>query len=410
MKKILHLFTATCGLSLTAFAFDFGGTLSNDTQFYRGSADDINSLKQVDTLSVYFRTPFNEAGSMYLAAEGNVAPTYTIEDLSESSDTDEFICPIDIALLKFSDIIKLDAKTSFQISAGRFTISDATGLIVNQIADGLSFAANTQRLNFNAYGGYTGLLNGHNTTMIAGDVEDSDNDYYYLASPFVLASASAYAPYLFLNQSIGLELYATIGLKGSNGDNKDLNRYYATLSLNGPLAQNLFYTLSSTLEFMTSPEDSDLDLSKFANLSKLSVSYYIPEQYNLALSANVVYASAKQGPFEAFSGFTSIDICNSYAAPTYDGASGSLKMGLSASVKPIEKLFAMLSADLVMISKDGDTADDDQKLEYNGFQILANAKYQLFTDLQIGLTMYNYFADEDDNKKFSATLNAVLSF
>ena len=70
----------------------------------------------------------------------------------------------------------------------------------------------------------------------------------------------------------------------------------------------------------------------------------------------------------------------------------------------------MLSADLVMISKDGDTADDDQKLEYNGFQILANAKYQLFTDLQIGLTMYNYFADEDDNKKFSATLNAVLSF
>ena len=404
MNRKIILSVGTFVLSLAAFAYDAGGTFSNDTQYYKAGSNNTDSFKQTNVLTAYFKMPFNEEETMYIAAEGNVSSIYSIYDLS-ALDQGDYTCPMDISLLKFSNLIKLNNTSNLQISAGRYSISDATSLIVNQPADGISAAINSQRISFNIYTGFTGLLNGINNEFVDSEIDDTDSDFYYLASPFILTSASFYAPYLFLNQSIGAELYAATGIKGPNGDNKDINRYYGTISINGPLVQNLFYTLSSTIEFQTNKSSTDLDFGEFANLTKFSISYYRQDIHNLALTASCIYASAKQGPFQTFTGLTSIDISNANSGPVYN--QGAFKTGFTMSLMPREKLFVMASADMVLLAKD---EGEKEKLAYNGCQFLINGKYQLFTDLQIGLTMYDYMGDESRDNKFSATLNAVISF
>ncbi len=114
------------------------------------------------------------------------------------------------------------------------------------------------------------MLNGHNATIINGDIDKSNNDFYYMASPFIIGQASVYFPYLFFNQSLGVEGLTAIGTKGPNGDNADYNRFYGTLSLNGSVGKNKFYVLSTTF----GAEVIDGDFDKLSNLSQLSFTYY----------------------------------------------------------------------------------------------------------------------------------------
>ena len=391
MKKSAA-FILALSLFAKVFAVEYGGTLGESVELYTNDFDPI-AMEEKTKLTLFFRAPFGP--STYFAAEGNATPTYDVNDITEISDGD-FICPLDLTLFKFAHSIKQENSASLNFAAGRFAVADSTGFILNQAADGLSVAYNSQRVVVGGYAGYTGLLNGINTTLINGDIEERDSDYYYFASPFLLGQASVYFPYLFFNQSIGVEALTAIGMKGPNGDNKDYNRFYGTLSLSGSLGAKKFYSLSTTF----GAEVIDGDFDKLSNLSQLSFTYYIPEFYNSQVTASALYASGDHGPFAPFVGVTSMEASYSAYAPEY---SGLLKAGLCGTIKPMDNLLASLGTDIIF-------ACPGEDFEYSGVQVYGGVFYQIYTDMQLGLMAHQYIGDDDDENETSLTLGFTLAF
>lgn len=392
-KTTLLTILALSFLAVPLSAFEAGGTIGNSTELYTNDGDPV-ALEQKNKISAYFKVPF--ANTFYFITEGSITPTFNANDISELDDGD-FTSPVDLTLAKVSDTIKFQGNSTLTLSAGRFSIADSTGLVLNQGSDGISAVWASPKLSATAYAGYTGLLNGHTTTVLNGNIEDSDNDYYYLASPFMLGQASVYLPYLFFNQSLGFEALAAIGLDGPNGDNSDYNRFYGTVSLDGALAKGLFYSLSSTFEL----ESFDgYDFDDPANLTRLALTYHIPDFHSTQITASAVYASGENGPFTFFSGITSEEASYSPLAPEY---SSLVKTGLSASIKPLDNMLASLGTDVIF-----SYLEDD--LEYSGVQFYGGIVYQWFTDLQVGLQAHQYIGDDSDENETSVTLNLTLAF
>ncbi|MCR5318931.1 MAG: hypothetical protein K6E22_11950 [Treponema sp.] len=391
MKKTLALILAAI-MPASLFAAEFGGTLCESVELYTNDFDPL-AMEEKTKVTLFFRTPVGQ--SSYFVAEGKATPTYDVNDLSEFGDG-EFKCPVDLTLFKYAYSMKTEGSSSVNVAAGRFGIVDTSGCILNQISDGLSASYSSQKVVAGAYAGYTGLLNGIDTVIVGGDLDDTDNDYYYCASPFLLGQASVYFPYLFLNQSVGLEGLCAIGMKGPNGDNADCKRFFGTLSLGGSLGARKFYSLSSTF----GAEIIDGEFDKISNLSQLSFSYYIPEFYDSQVTLHGLYASGENGPFAAFKGITSIEATYSMYPSDY---SGLLKTGLSGTFKPKTNMLASLGTDLVF-------SCPDDSFEYAGIQIYGEFLYQMYTDLQLGLVAHQYFGDDSDDNETALTLYATLAF
>jgi len=391
MKKTAALILAA-SMFARVFAIEFGGTLGESAELYTNDFDPI-AMEEKTKLTLFFRAPFGP--SSYFATEGNAVPTYDVNDITEISDG-EFECPVDLTLFKFSHTMKTGSLSSANFALGRFAVADTTGFILNQAIDGFSASYNSQKLVVGGYAGYTGLLNGINTTVLNGDIDERDSDYYYFASPFLVGQASVYFPYVFMNQSVGIEGMTAIGMKGPNGDNSDYNRFYGTVSLSGSLGQKKFYSLSSTF----GAEITDGDFDKLSNLSQLSFTYYIPEFYNSQVTACALYASGRHGPFNAFTGISSAEASYSAYAPEY---SGLVKAGLCGTIMPKKNLLASLGSDIIF-------SCPKDEFEYAGVQIYGGLVYQMYTDLQLGLSAHQYIGDNDKENETSLTLNFTLAF
>lgn len=391
MKKTA-VFILALSLFAHSFAVEYGGTLGESVELYTNDFDPV-AMDEKTKLTLFFRAPFGP--SSYFAAEGNVTPTYKANDVTEINDGD-FECPLDVTLFKFAHAIRQENAASLNFAAGRFAVADSTGFILNQPIDGVSAAYNSQRLVVSGYAGYTGLLNGLNFTILNGDVDKSNNDFYYMASPFIIGQASVYFPYLFFNQSLGIEGLTAIGTKGPNGDNADYNRFYGTVSLSGSVGPQKFYLLSTTF----GAEVIDGDFDKLSNLSQLSFTYYIPQFYDSQVTGSVLYASGKQGSFAAFTGLSSMEATYSAFAPEY---SGLLKAGLCGTIKPKDNLLASLGTDVVF-------ACPKEDFEYAGIQVYGSVVYQLYTDMQLGLMAHQYVGDDKNENETSLTLSFTMAF
>lgn len=366
---------------LPAAAVDFGGLLNDNTKF---SGNQSLSLDQKNALSAWMRVPFNNAGTCYFATEGVVQYEYI-------QFTGQKLFTADCDLLKFGGIFNIGKSNKLILSAGRFYISDASGIIFAQNSDGIHLQFNMPMFTIKAYGGYTGLLNAQTVTMLNSATSTYSYDStkpYALAAPYAIAGASFNAPYLFANQSLGVQFYGFFGTLDSTAG---YNRMYGTLSLNGPLASKVFYTITSTI----GTNDS---FSTFGNLSQLQVNWY-PAFKSMSVTLSGLYASGKNGPLSPFIGFTSNPSTTAFDSPEY---SSIIKMGLSASIKPINALYVALGADCILGCPD--------TVSFKGFQWNASSRYQLFSDVQLGFSATQYFGSDSTTNKTALTAKAVISF
>lgn len=405
MKKasiiLIFLLAGMC-VCTSAFAFDFGGTLDNSSKLSTNAFETFG-LSQTDSLGLWFRAALNNTGTIYFATEGTAQVEYDADDITALTDGDATWL-LDVNLFKLTTIAKPSIGT-LQINWGRFFVSDVTGVILSQNSDGMQAVFASERFSLGAYIGYTGILNAKAVSMVyeltAGD-DDITGTYpnanynadalYELASPFIVTGANLSLPYVLFNQTVSAEFYAMIGSGNDRGSNKDIDRYYATLAFNGPIVQNLFYTLSSTLGFVK-------DRSGAGNLTQATLSYYIPEVKNTALTFSATYASGKNGGIQPFYTFTRNEASYAYTAHLY---SGILKAGISASIKPFAALYVAAGADVVC-----DCAAD---FGYSGFEWAATMRYQLFSDVLVGLSANQFIAKDKDLNSMVLALNASISF
>ncbi|MBR6155307.1 MAG: hypothetical protein IKQ43_12810 [Treponema sp.] len=388
IKKITTVL-ACLGLSATVFAVDFGGSLDNYTKLSTSNFENWG-ISQQDGLTAWLKIPFNQQGSLYLATEGTLFYRYNLPDFSNTSKyTSDFM--VDIGLFKLGGVFNI-RDNLLQLNLGRFYLTDVTGLVLSQTADGAQGVFTSDTFKASVYVAYTGFTNALFGTMNNGPTSTFVPDYkkvYCFNSPYIVTGATISAPYLFANQTIGAEVYGMFGTGGLRGSNSGYNRGYATVFMNGPIVKNLFYTLTTTLAFNNG----------VSNLTIGTITYY-PDFKSASISLNAIYASGETGGIKAFKAFSSNVATYARNQPEYTNM---LKFGLRGSIKPIDSLYTSVGTDVVF--------DSGKDFGFRGVQWDASVKYQIFTDLQLAFVAKQFFdVKKDTNNNTSFSINASLAF
>lgn len=358
-------------------SLEWGGILKNDTQGLLPAFKNF-SLSQSDSLFMWLSAPLGESG-LYFSGEGMYKFTFTTAD-------NNFSQLADVDLLKISGDYQT-AKGIFSIAAGRYMMSDSTAVIFAQNFDGVSVKYAGNRFAVSGFGGYTGLLNSLNVTMINKDgiAFGPESKIYSLSNGFVPAGVSFELPSLFTNQSLSIQTLAFIDI----GEEK-YNRFYGTLLLSGPITNSFLYNFATS--FGTN------DFSSLMNYSALNF-YLYPNDF-LSISFGAEYASGKNGPFSPFLGVTSRSIVNSLTAPQTTGA---IVPNVVCSCVFDKMYFGITGKFLMAVPED--------KVETKGVEADFSFIYAVFTDLQIGFDLTSYFDISKNNEdNLTATLRAAISF
>lgn len=381
-RKILFAVVVVCALA-PLFSIDFGGRISSTTK-YQGV--NFSSLKWYESAKVHLwlTQQFNE--NLRLSSDISYEFRY-----DQNADAIKNI--IDVNLLKLTGTFHRRTADTIEFGVGRFAVSDATGVVFNQVNDGIFAKVSVPAGSISAYAGITRLLNSHDTVILRQDSDtivptSSAKALYVLGPKYIPLGFTLSLTPLFLNQTFTAEEWIFL-------DYSD-DRYYRsfwTFMLSGPLARNVFYTASTTI--------GSENLGTVSNLSKFALSYFPVK--NATVGFNALYASGNNGSLSAFRGFTSQTAV--LATETVDFSTeyeGKLKFGVSGSYMIASRVY--LGADCTVVFSCFDT------LAYNGFQWQFNVMWNIFHDLQLSAGMYQYVAQKNENNKTCFLLTGTFVF
>ena len=383
LKNVFAVISALA-IAQSVFALETGGLLTNDSKFLNAEKDGSLKLDQKNGINLWFRNPVSQDGSSYIAGEGS----FLFEKDMRIEDSEK-----QLKLYADLNLLKLVAKKELEsgnlvFSAGRFYNSDLSGLVYNQNGDGLKLEASLSGVEFSVFGAYTGLLNAKNITILGNDTDltDKEKTVYVMANKFAVGALTLSLPYFAANQTLSIEGFGALSLESTK-----FNRFYGTVALNGPLFTPVFYNISSTMGFAKYDEE---DMVK-GNLTKGAISVY-PDFKSMSFSLNGLYASGKQGSFEAFQGFTSNTAVNSLKEDEYSGIA---LAGISASIKPVENFLFFAGADIVFDTLAG---EEQKSIERSGLQYSAGFNWQVVSDVSLGANL-SQFIGKDDYADYNRT-------
>jgi len=382
MKKILcGAFAALTLLPLCAF--DWGGKLSSTTK-YQGKKFGSLFWNESAGAHAWITTPIGER----LRFGADVSYEFRYDQ-----DGDVFKNIVDINLFKLTGTFHVGEADTFEFGAGRFSLSDATGIIFNQMNDGIYAKYSSPIASVSMYAGITRLLNSHDVVILRHfsdtTVKTEDASAAYVLGPsYIPLAFSVNIPSAFLNQDITLEEWAFIDFSGDA-----YHRLYGTLMFSGPILSNLFYSASTTV--------GTENASTAFNLTKLSLSFYPVKEAAVVLSG--VYASGRNGDLDTFRGFSSqTAVLASETAGFSTEYDSKIKAMLSGSYTFLSSICVAPSLALVFACP--------EKVSYNGFQWRIDAMWNIFHDLQLSAGMYQYIGKDNKNDKICCSFGGIFVF
>lgn len=393
LKNVFAVISALA-IAQSVFALETGGLLTNDSKFLNAEKDGSLKLDQKNGINLWFRNPVSQDGSSYIAGEGS----FLFEKDMRIEDSEK-----QLKLYADLNLLKLVAKKELEsgnlvFSAGRFYNSDLSGLVYTQNGDGVKLEASLSGVEFSVFGAYTGLLNAKNITILGNDTDltDKEKTVYVMANKFAVGALTLSLPYFAANQTLSIEGVGALSLESTK-----FNRFYGTVALNGPLFTPVFYNISSTMGFAKYDEE---DMVK-GNLTKGAISVY-PDFKSMSFSLNGLYASGKQGSFEAFQGFTSNTAVNSLKEDEYSGIA---LAGISASIKPVENFLFFAGADIVFDTLAG---EEQKSIERSGLQYSAGFNWQVVSDVSLGANLTQFIGKDDyaDYNRTQFRITAAIAF
>lgn len=393
LKNVFAVISALA-IAQSVFALETGGLLTNDSKFLNAEKDGSLKLDQKNGINLWFRNPVSQDGSSYIAGEGS----FLFEKDMRIEDSEK-----QLKLYADLNLLKLVAKKELEsgnlvFSAGRFYNSDLSGLVYTQNGDGVKLEASLSGVEFSVFGAYTGLLNAKNITILDNDTDltDKEKTVYVMANKFAVGALTLSLPYFAANQTLSIEGFGALSLESTK-----FNRFYGTVALNGPLFTPVFYNISSTMGFAKYDEE---DMVK-GNLTKGAISVY-PDFKSMSFSLNGLYASGKQGSFEAFQGFTSNTAVNSLKEDEYSGIA---LAGISASIKPVENFLFFAGADIVFDTLAG---EEQKSIERSGLQYSAGFNWQVVSDVSLGANLSQFIGKDDyaDYNRTQFRITAAIAF
>lgn len=373
MKKlIVSICTAFCLMAAPLSAIEWGGLLFNDSGV---STPDFSAItiKQSDGVSFWVKTPLGEDSGLYFSSEA----LYKFNiDIPLKGDT-TFTQIVDVPLLKVSGDLNLGSGV-LSLNAGRFYYVDASSAVIAQVVDGVSVSYGLPLVKVGGFVGYTGLLNALNTPMAVAP--EKDNKFYNMAYPYLPVGVTFELPSLLGNQSLEFDGYYLLDLGSAKDKN---NLFYASAILSGPITNSIYYNLDTTVGL--------LNFKDAMNYSSLSLLVFPSEA--VSFTAGATFGSADQGPFVNYASIATSSIL----------AAGRItpKVGLSYTTG---SMYAGVNGDFMLAYADSkySPSNTDWNIEFI---------YNIFTDLQVGLTVNTTFdLTEAKANNYVAKLNISLAF
>ena len=383
MKRSLISILFAMLLLPSSFGYEWGLSLVNSTEF-KGQEFDSLKLNQNDSLSLWTKIPFNKSNSSYLV--GDVSYHFKYEDAGNNPVGFQNI--VNLNMFKFVSELSFNNVNKMFIMAGRFPIVDSSRKVFAQSSDGLYLKYAGVFTNISLYGGYTGLLNSKEVTVLTPSetkYKEASNDFYTLAPKYVPVSVMFNFPSLFANQQLNIQGWGFLDL---NGDN--FNRYYANIELDGYLAKGLHYSLSSVF--------GTVNFENLMNCSELTIKYFVSEPF--ALQCSALYASGKNEIFDAFTGVTSNSVILAYENTE---CSNLFKAELGAVVSVLQKC---------LISAKGAYVADftEESMDYRGIQWESNIIWNIFDDVQLSASMGQFYGQDSKDNQTRMSVNLNLAF
>ena len=383
MKRSLISILFAMLLLPSSFGYEWGLSLVNSTEF-KGQEFDSLKLNQNDSLSLWTKIPFNKSNSSYLV--GDVSYHFKYEDAGNNPVGFQNI--VNLNMFKFVSELSFNNVNKMFIMAGRFPIVDSSRKVFAQSSDGLYLKYAGVFTNISLYGGYTGLLNSKEVTVLTPSetkYKEASNDFYTLAPKYVPVSVMFNFPSLFANQQLNIQGWGFLDL---NGD--DFNRYYANIELDGYLAKGLHYSLSSVF--------GTVNFENLMNCSEITLKYFISEPF--ALQCSALYASGKNEIFDAFTGVTSNSVILAYENTE---CSNLFKAELGAVVSVLQKC---------LISAKGAYVADftEESMDYRGIQWESNIIWNIFDDVQLSASMGQFYGQDSKDNQTRMSVNLNLAF
>lgn len=390
--KSVFVFAILLGTS-SVFAYDFSAIITDSTKvdYYNGEFKDP-LLKQSEKFTGAFSTNLSKDGSSSFVAEASVEHKLEKQFGEAVKTTNDVI--LDFTLFKFSTSKRLNKKANLSFNVGRFFYSDLSGIVVAQPNDGAFVKYADSKIEFSAYGGYSGLQNVHNVSILTskGDVwaPSDKKDYYDYTAPYAITSACISFPYFFMNQTVSFEGLGVFNVSGPGDLKDDDKRVYGTMSLTGPLSSSLFYTINGTF--------GTTDFDKIGLLGQFNVSYFTTYK-NAVVGMNFVYASGENGKVGSFVGFTKGTVCLSKDEPVY---SEIMKFGLNGSFMPKEKLIVSAGGDFVYKMP-------ENSAEFYGVMVSGSALYKMYSDLNLSLSVSQFTGKYKNASRTEVALGLALA-
>ncbi len=443
---LLLLFLLSASL---VYAFDWGGSLTNSSQFETQPEDsDEDEFYQENTLSFYLNTPVGQNSEF----SADAAYTYSTERA--------FLLHLRQAHL--TRIVQPESAISqFRTRIGRFNAADPTGEVLRHPLDGVRLGFGWPGLELDLTAGYTGLLQQPVGSVSLSKLDQEDDDEEVIFAPArLIGQIHASMPELFLGQSIDVALLFQEDLR--DPDDNDLidpgvdtaeptrgglvDTQYAVLSFNGPIQGNLYYTvygIANTGRTLSFVEDDDSATGQayeykpfLAGLFGLKLDYFLPQFFSSRASlfgrlgtGDDDYNSYTEGNTDGKANlFTPITA--STAGQVFGIEPGnSAHIGVSYSVQPftdspsgwLKRLQGELSGySFFRTAGEGVTSvsavDSGTSESYLGSEIDFAVRARPYSDFGIGLTTGLFFAnssamfDEANDVDWMVRLDASLSF
>ena len=382
MKKILSAAAITFAFTAFASAFTWSGLIDNSTSL---STSDFKKfgLNQSNGIYLSMGSALSASGNVRFATEGMYKYNLNVADLDKGKSN--FTNIADLTLLKLYGTWAA-GNGSFELNAGRFSYSDLSSVVFSQASDGLNLAYDTSDFRIGCYAGYTGLLNSLNVSMTDAG-KTSNKQFYNLCAGYIPLSLDLSYKTLFDSNVIGLQ-----GIYFLKTDDKLTDKFYVTLSLNGPISTIGSYSIKGTV-----------GSEKFENVmlyGAADFSAYLSSA--LVVTTGAEYASGNNfdGNVKSFKTITSSSACKMGGGIPLSGV---FTPKLSAMLV-YGKFYGNLTEKVVF-------AVPGNEMKSQGSDTSCSLIFNVLSDVQIATDISAYV---EFNKKeynyYSATLRASLAF
>ena len=386
MKKIKLFIFLFLAVALNLSAFEGGG------MFKTGLGIDLGknkaNLSHFDSLSLWAKQNLDKEGNYNFAIQSSYLFNLKKPIKPEGEPNLDHIVNLD--MLKFSFLVPI-GNDSLTIDAGRYNISDITAVILNQNIDGVYIAYN--KTNFSTYFnlGYTGLLNAYVNPINAAGITSilkKQTKIYNLAPSFVHMSALFHVPFQSLRHAIDFDLNSFMATENPKTTNN-----YASISVNGPIVNRLFYLASVSTSILT----RDKRKPQTGFFLKGELDYYF-EKYDSKLGLKMQLFSGGKMSFKSFTLSTMSKV--NFMEPT-----DLLKISLDGSIKPVKNLFLSTEAAIMAYA----ATQPKGRSNFAGFEWNVSANYTILQDISISTDLGMFVGK---NGKFDAVfkLKGIISF